>query len=355
MSGIITGLILGIAYYGLKEYLSRKGKFPETDNKTTDWVSLQNWYKNKARNQAILQKIGLSFSILLFVLINIGSVNVIIGYLDEKKEERFMIEQYENSQLIGGFPGESRESRDMAYEKIYKTENGVTVFYIIVILSFLLITPFIFSRIRNRLKNTSYKKLDRNSFKGIWELTDDLTHKMQIKKNVEIYFLQINSFEAHVSKSKSCIKLYLSRSLISFYSQDKEKFKAIIAHEFGHVLQNDTLLLLIGVKSLRTISNLSVVGCILGFLTGSDTKIVFLYYLLSLVYYKGFKVMRHRAEYLADVASACYLGNRVIIDVLNLSDAKTDPYYPSKEERIEYINNSVNRFGVIKNTENNSI
>ncbi|MBA4850931.1 M48 family metalloprotease [Emticicia sp. BO119] len=348
-----------------------------------NWLRLQEWYLKQAQKHGKKQRRNLSTTVVSFVIINILNLLFAFYSLNEvnveltkfEKFNRVFYNDYDNLEEIIAFPLEEipvpdqdemyeilkkykptsdeawfaiknynekqLEKIDKAYQKLYQ---GIIAFIFGLVITFIQIYPFLFFRFENYLKNTSYKKIDRNSFQSIWTSIDYIAKSMNIDMPVNLYYLQENNFEAHVINNEEHIDLFLSRQMISFHSQDIDKFQAIIAHEFGHVIQGDTKFLLSSVYSLRKSFVISIIGLIVTFLIGIDFWSFVALSVASFFFYTNFVERRHKSEYLADIASLCYLQNDKILDVLNLSVTKDSPYYPTKIQRINNLNKILHRF-----------
>ncbi|MBA4850932.1 M48 family metalloprotease [Emticicia sp. BO119] len=308
-----------------------------------DWVKLKKWYVRQAKIQARKQRLNLPIAILFFIVLNTANILFLLSYLEEKKEQLNRMVRYDNSIIIddiGGLRSDHTEER----KKIDDTLIGLITFAFFFTITFIQIYPFIFFRLNHYLKEVNYKRLDRNSFQSLWSLIDDLSQSMSLNMNVQLFYLQENNFEAHILKEKDNINLFLSRKMISFYSQDLQKFKVILAHEFGHVIQGDTKFLLSGVQSLRKSFIISYIGFIIAYIIGLEYGASAVLAITSFIYYSIFRKRRHEAEYLADIASVCYLQNKTIAEVLELSIIKDTPFYPTKMKRLSNLYNTLHRF-----------
>ncbi|SHL34843.1 M48 family metalloprotease [Flavobacterium chilense] len=309
-----------------------------------DWINMKIWYEKRAKKQGS----GLIFQTVLFFLFlfavplitqkGIDNQRLIKG-VEDRQWNQYSYQTNDDKQFV-----EDNYKRFMEDER----DEGTSLPYMVVIsiLTIIQINIFLFTGIKNRLNDINYTKLTRDSFNGIWLTIDELASSMNIQsKSINIYYLHTNSFEAHVLKKDNKILLYLTRNIVSFYSQDKEKFKSIIAHELGHILQNDSRFMLVGLNLMIIPTLLVFIGGFLLLVSGTSLELFSSFGGIIFLTFFKFVTKRKESEFLADTASLCYLESTHILEVIEASEVTTAKFfYPTKNERVVYLNNVIKRF-----------
>lgn len=294
-----------------------------------DLYSMKAWYKSQARKN----KIGFIINIVWCILATIITALTAQALIRNGKAEEYLRDRFNTSSTV------------VIDNPSVDIKNGEIV---ILLLSVSLLTffyPFFIQR--NRLKTISHVKLNREQFKHIWNIIDNLVEKMELDKyEISLYLLKNNSYEAHVSKTNNTVNLYISRNLVSYYSQDQDEFKAIIAHELGHVFQRDTRLLILSGKILVLPTILVLIAALYIYLTLGSNSLRFVgFFGLIIFTFSKIVIRRQKAENLADTASIIFLEKTSIISALQKFVSNNDSFwYPSKAERINFIETTLKKF-----------
>lgn len=313
-----------------------------------DWINMRIWYEKMAKKQGsglLLQTIMCFLAVVASPLITQRAIDNqrLEKQIADKEWNQYRYQFDDQTQLF-----EDSYKRFMESQSEKKERTPLPYLVIISVLSILQVIVFLSAGIKDRLKNVSFTKLDRNLFKGVWVTVDELVSAMNLQKeDISIYYLHSNSFEAHVLKKANNVSIYLTRNIISFYSQDKEKFKAILAHELGHVLQNDTRFLLVGVNTLIIPAILVAIGGVSLMITGTSLGLFSAFGGIVILTFAKFFSKRRESEYLADTASLCFLQNENILNVIHTASNETNGlFYPTKTDRINYLNNVIKKFSI---------
>jgi Zn-dependent protease with chaperone function len=195
-------------------------------------------------------------------------------------------------------------------------------------------------------------ELNESQFKKIWAASHEIMLKMKLSHKLRIYYVKKNQAEASVVLEGNTIYLLLSRGMITYSQHNFKDVESIIGHEFGHVCQGDSKILLIGKNTIQIPLIMSVASWI--FLKFGDyTALTGMFRLQQdlggswfiLFYCWLFVVQRREAEYLADVASIIFVENSTIKDIIEKSVPQSGNLnYPSKSRRLAFIQKSLEKY-----------
>lgn len=207
------------------------------------------------------------------------------------------------------------------------------------------------NKIEEEINHTAYLKLNRQQFPNIWAMCDSIMTSMNIDPHtLEIYYVKNSAFEAHVRLEDNTIYLFLSRGAVSHANVNSIELKSVLGHEFGHVLQRDTKMLLAN-KRLITIPGIISIAMLLFcylsvfFNLRAFSAPEYFQSLWMTILFLNMLNKRQDAEYLADTASKVFVENSVMEDVIEkYVPQKGTLSYPSKKERLEQLKQNIERF-----------
>ena len=92
------------------------------------------------------------------------------------------------------------------------------------------------------IRNKDLKKLEEDQFLPLWKLVKTLYEKMNIdkRKSFRIFLSKSNTYFPSIEEHHNSIYLITPMNFLSLVINNEGEAKAILAHEFGHVLQGDT-------------------------------------------------------------------------------------------------------------------
>lgn len=190
---------------------------------------------------------------------------------------------------------------------------------------------------------STYRKLNNKDFASMQKFILDIAKVMNIQGEINIFYSRSNHFIPNIfTATDKEVYLILPRNLVTLFTKNIVHFEAIIAHEFGHVLQKDTQLWWDESKTQELIW-IAILAHLAYFSTFSSMN---MYYLLlfflffNIIYFKPrFRRKRYNSEFNADLASIVYTGHLGIVDVLNSNYIiNTDTYlHPSSGRRVTFI------------------
>lgn len=208
----------------------------------------------------------------------------------------------------------------------------------------------------DHINNKELKLLKQSQFLPLWELVYNLFEEMNIdkRKNVNIFLSRSPTYFPSIEEHHNVIYLIIPMNFLSLVIKSKGEAKAILAHEFAHILQGDTnLWLQVSIYSKRThrvyfpffllftlflITTLLMNPVIVNF--GTISQILFLcgITISSLYLRKDCVIGRNNSEKLADTASMIYTKPEDLISVLKKYSINTKSIiHPPIEERIKHV------------------
>lgn len=199
--------------------------------------------------------------------------------------------------------------------------------------------------ISDALSSSKYVLLRENQFPAIRECCHQLMEKMDLGGyTLFIYYVKTDAFEASVLADEQEINLLLSRSLITYYQSNPKDVESILGHEFGHVYQGDTKMLLVNRTSIQipgiigTISAaILALGIIISLIQGNGLPQVS-GNILIVFYYWTLVGQRREAELLADLASLAFVENSTIEGLIDKYMPKYGTFnYPSNLQRLNFL------------------
>jgi Zn-dependent protease with chaperone function len=318
-----------------------------------NWEQLEKWYFKKARKHKSGYQFRTGLCIFLLVISVIFTIPALRGLSDT-------IPDYNS---YGGYYGDyygrdysawfkQREEQEKAIEKAKSAAEYIKVDLVVQLLANLFaLGMFIHELSRKkyeRLEDIPNQKLERTQLVSLWNIVDEIMQKADLADyDVEIYYLKINTPEAHVNRADKLVTLYLSRGLIASVSDKKGYLESVIGHEIGHVRQKDTRLTIINSTSFIAPVMVIILFAVIGvFLFGINDARAGGTAVMMISSFVFFIQKRTDAEYLADIGSIVFTRNFTIAKVIEeLVAQKTKTGYPSKAARIVNINNVLKKFG----------
>lgn len=195
---------------------------------------------------------------------------------------------------------------------------------------------------------SEYETLPKKGFKKIYADVDRIAKRMKIKGKISIRFDNSIRSSPHMYNDwwGESIHLVLPRNLILLQKRDRAAFHAIIAHELGHVLQEDTYLWFVSRVNQISFTIWQTVFIIAIFVAEADfgDSTLLLVYLSWPIWRRAassnmYRSSRKRSELRADIASIIYAKNFKIVEVLSRGNEENNKkeYHPTPTERIQNI------------------
>lgn len=213
-------------------------------------------------------------------------------------------------------------------------------------------------KVENVISSARYVQLREDQFKKIWSSCYTFMSKMNLQYALKIYYVKIDSFEASVVLEDEVVYLFLSRNLISYSHNHYEDVEAIIGHEFGHVVQGDTRMMIVTRKAVEipaiigTISAIITAVMMIGALLAGKELVEVSLSAMLVVNYWQLVFLRRSAEHLSDMASLAFTEKTTIRSIIEkYIPEKRTLQYPSKSQRLMFINKLLNKYTVSKKEE----
>lgn len=194
------------------------------------------------------------------------------------------------------------------------------------------------------------KPVPSTSLPAVWKAVRALQQDMDLTSyTLNLYFVPQDRALPFVYTDQQAISLFLPRTTAYLALLDPAAFRALIAHEFGHVKQGDGKAHLVQVHWARKqLTYATFIGAST-FLIGLGFGKLDIPYIsfLATNYLANSNKRRRKMELMADAATLLYASPQAMVRVLRTYTAPTADlraYYPPVEERINSLNTRLSTY-----------
>ncbi|MCB0560757.1 MAG: hypothetical protein H6573_02085 [Lewinellaceae bacterium] len=133
--------------------------------------------------------------------------------------------------------------------QLFEVELGnlLSLFFLLSFLVFIFYFVFLyraFSTFKNsitrQVSSKNLKGIDSEKFPAVAKMVYDISNKMEIEKKINIYVSNQNSYLPSIEEYSREVYLILPKNFLLLVRKFPKRAESLLAHEFGHVLQEDT-------------------------------------------------------------------------------------------------------------------